>query len=312
MADQQHLDQLKRGVDPWNRWRKEHPDIRPDLSEADLEKTNLIRIHLEGANLTQAHLEGADLLGAHLEGADLLGAHLDGANLRLAFFDGATNLGRVTLGNEQFGFVSLVDVHWGDANLSLVDWSTVKMLGEEREAHMRNVSKGKKTRQKKEIEKKERLDHYRWAVRANRQLAVVLRDQGLSEEADYFAYRAQVLQRTVWRWRHRPLKYALSWILDLLAGYGYKPIRSLLIYIFVIGAFTAAYYFLGHTAKLPISGWGALVYSVTSFHGRGFFPGPGVTNLDSPIIRLAALEAVIGLLVEISFIATFTQRFFGK
>jgi hypothetical protein len=28
--------------------------------------------------------------------------------------------------------------------------------------------------------------------------------------------------------------------------------------------------------------------------------------------RLAAFEAVIGLLIEISFIATFTQRFFGK
>jgi len=27
---------------------------------------------------------------------------------------------------------------------------------------------------------------------------------------------------------------------------------------------------------------------------------------------LAALEAVIGLFIEISFIATFTQRFFGK
>jgi len=27
---------------------------------------------------------------------------------------------------------------------------------------------------------------------------------------------------------------------------------------------------------------------------------------------LAAIEAVIGLLIEISFIATFTQRFFGS
>jgi len=312
MADQQHLDQLKQGVETWNQWRKEHQDIRPDLSEANLERTDLRYVHLEGANLRRAHLEEADLLGAHLEEADLLGAHLEGANLRLAFFDGATNLGRITLGNEQFGFVSLVDVHWGDINLSLVDWSSMKMLGEELEARRRNVSKGKKTKQEQELEKKERLDHYRWAVRANRQLAVALREQGLSEEGYYFAYRAQVLQRAVWRWRHRPLKYALSWILDLLAGYGYKPIRSLLIYLFVIGSFTIAYYFLGQMAKLHISGWGALVYSVTSFHGRGFFPGPGVTNLDNPIIRLAALEAVIGLLVEISFIATFTQRFFGK
>jgi hypothetical protein len=167
MANQQHLDLLQQGVDIWNTWRKAHPHIQPDLSEAHLEG-----VRLEGANLKQAHLEEADLSYAHLEGA----------NLRLAFFDSATNLGRVTLGNEKLGFVFLVDVHWGDVNLSLLDWSTVTMLGEEREALQRNVSKGKQAKQVREAEKKARLDHYRWAVRANRQLAVVLRDQGLNRE----------------------------------------------------------------------------------------------------------------------------------
>jgi hypothetical protein len=53
---------------------------------------------------------------------------------------------------------------------------------------------------------------------------------------------------------------------------------------------------------------------VTSFHGCGFFPGgsPGHSlTLDDPVTVLAAGEAIIGLLIEISFIATFTQRFFG-
>jgi len=49
---------------------------------------------------------------------------------------------------------------------------------------------------------------------------------------------------------------------------------------------------------------------MTSFHGRGFFPG-GIT-VDDPITALAALEAFVGLVIEISFIATFTQRFLGK
>jgi hypothetical protein len=57
----------------------------------------------------------------------------------------------------------------------------------------------------------------------------------------------------------------------------------------------------------------ALVYSLTSFHGRGFLPGLGSeTTLHNPLIVLAASEAVVGLFVEISFIATFTQRYFGK
>src|SRR5437763_1115612 len=36
MANQEHLNKLKEGVEVWNQWRKEHPDVRPDLSEADL------------------------------------------------------------------------------------------------------------------------------------------------------------------------------------------------------------------------------------------------------------------------------------
>lgn len=49
---------------------------------------------------------------------------------------------------------------------------------------------------------------------------------------------------------------------------------------------------------------------MTSFHGRGFFPG-GIA-LDDPITVLAAFEAFVGLVIEVSFIATFTQRFFAR
>jgi hypothetical protein len=54
----------------------------------------------------------------------------------------------------------------------------------------------------------------------------------------------------------------------------------------------------------------AFVFSLTSFHGRGFFPGG--LGLGSPITLIAAIEAVIGLVIEISFIATFTQRFLAR
>ena len=41
MAQQEHLDLLKQGVDTWNAWREKHSDIRPDLSGADLSGANL-------------------------------------------------------------------------------------------------------------------------------------------------------------------------------------------------------------------------------------------------------------------------------
>ncbi len=49
---------------------------------------------------------------------------------------------------------------------------------------------------------------------------------------------------------------------------------------------------------------------MTSFHGRGFFPG-GI-KLDDPLTVLAAIEALVGLIIEVTFIATLTRRFFGQ
>ncbi|GHO48305.1 hypothetical protein [Ktedonospora formicarum] len=50
--------------------------------------------------------------------------------------------------------------------------------------------------------------------------------------------------------------------------------------------------------------------SVVCFHGRGIL----LQNmpLGDAFARLAAIEAVLGLLIEASCIATFTQRFLGK
>jgi hypothetical protein len=39
-------------------------------------------------------------------------------------------------------------------------------------------------------------------------------------------------------------------------------------------------------------------------------PGENVL-LNDPLTVIAAIEAIIGLLIEITFIATFTQRYFG-
>jgi hypothetical protein len=151
----------------------------------------------------------------------------------------------------------------------------------------------------------------------------VLRDQGIHEEANRFAYRAQVLQkRAFWyqmlepratiRQRVRILgTWLFSWFLFLLAGYGYKPGRSFLAYFLVISGFATAYYLLGHAIGPALSPLGAFVFSMTSFHGRGFFPGNNI-SLDDPLTVLAALEALVGLIIEVTFIATLTQRFFNR
>ena len=176
MANQQHLEKLSEGVEAWNEWRGKNPGLQPDLQGAYLREAQL-----QGAYLIEAQLQGADFIEAQLQEAYLIAAQLQGAHLRGAFFDNATSLNKVILADKEHGGASLADVSWGGVNLAVVDWSLLKMLGDEYHARRSTSS----------------IEGYHTAVRANRQLAVVLRDQGLNEDADRFAYRAQVLQRKV-------------------------------------------------------------------------------------------------------------------
>ena len=41
MANPEHLELLKEGVDAWNTWRERNPDVQPDLKGADLSTRNL-------------------------------------------------------------------------------------------------------------------------------------------------------------------------------------------------------------------------------------------------------------------------------
>lgn len=134
----------------------------------------------------------------------------------------------------------------------------------------------------------------------------------MSEEAVTYAYRAQVMQRRVyWFSGWRALgQWLFSGFLDGLAGYGYKPARAVGWYLAVIALFTGIYYLLGATVGPHLSPYEAVVVSLTAFHGCGFFAT--TFQPSDPQAGVAALEAVIGLLIEISFIATFTQRFFGS
>jgi uncharacterized protein YjbI with pentapeptide repeats len=278
-----------------------------NLKGASLLGANLSETYLDGADLTGAFLRGAnlqraDVREATLDGADLRGADLRGADLRGARMDARTTLTAVVLDSE----TQLGDIGWNDAPLTRMDWGQARRLGDER------VARRRKAPNRKRKSRAARLMEYQAAVRANRQVATALRNQGLSEQADRFAYRARLLQRRVlWRQGVRYWGAGLgSLFLDLLAGYGYRPWRSFVAYVLVIVSFAAAYFALGQALPEPLTPDGAFIFSMTSFHGRGFFPGG--LDLENPITRLAAIEAFVGLIIEVSFIATFTQRFFAR
>jgi uncharacterized protein YjbI with pentapeptide repeats len=150
MADRKQLAFLKKGVEGWNAWRAKNPDVKIDLSRANLTKTELgaadlskvdLRrasldeaflgmaflddADLSRADLSRAQLSGADLSGALLFESDLTGAHLDVANLSKADFRRAklhaadlvfADLTRANFSEARFG-----DTIFGDIDLSIAE-----------------------------------------------------------------------------------------------------------------------------------------------------------------------------------------------
>jgi len=133
MANEEHLKILKQGVEVWNQWREENPEIAPDLSEANLVSMNLVGADLSGADLRWADLSGVILRKAILSEAglsevdffmaDLFEATLSGANLWRA------DLGAAELIGADFSRAYLRGASFRKANLSSANLSKADLVG---------------------------------------------------------------------------------------------------------------------------------------------------------------------------------------
>ena len=144
MANQEHLDILKQGIYAWNRWRTQHPETRPDLSEADLSEADLSVIELRetdfygtnhtfAVNLSGANLVLANLTGSYLSGANLVFGNLSGAVLNIADLS-ETNLSVANLSHAFLSFAclrhsNLTGANLTGANLSGADLSYANISG---------------------------------------------------------------------------------------------------------------------------------------------------------------------------------------
>ncbi|MGZ3638767.1 MAG: pentapeptide repeat-containing protein [Ktedonobacterales bacterium] len=319
-----------------------------DLTEASLLGTDLHDAQAQSANLTRADLRGTYLWNIQLQGGRLRGTRLQGlrvpeadwqrirqwrrdfpidlppADMRGATMDQETDLFGIILGTRKNGFALLADVRWGDAIVTVVPWSGVEMLGDEQIAREPRMPDGE------EKSRTTRIIEHETAIRANRQLAIVLQAQGLNEQAIRFIYRAQVLGRQLLWWRlvwgmasaqqegePQPISlgqrirslsaFLLSLTLDLISGYGSKVERCLYTYVIIVIIFTFAHYLVGLDTHSPLTVWGALAISIQSLHGRNF----SFVNPTGPQVTLNTVEAVVGLLLESLVVSVITRRILG-
>jgi hypothetical protein len=128
MANKEHLEILKQGVEVWNRWREENPGTRPDLRGADLHEAYLSRVDLRGAHLRGAHLNGAHLGGADLREANLRKTDLCEANLREANLSRA-ELNLAALNGAALNGAHLIKSHLVEAKLRKAVLSEADLSG---------------------------------------------------------------------------------------------------------------------------------------------------------------------------------------
>lgn len=323
------------------------------LDGAVLDGTRLTYAKLHHASLRMAHLEGANLAHAELAGADLRRAVFDERSTLDHVQLSSKRDGSAKLGDVKWNGIDLTLVEWHQVKRLGDEVPPPLMRLSTQESPLRKSAARLKVPLWKGVRRKDRSERtqenddslrvvtilfaflfiavtflagrsepfepHRSAARAYRRLSMTLREQGMADEADRFAYRAQVCQRRMlFRSLHLP-RWLLSWLLCLLAGYGYKPGRALLCYVLVLLTFAWAFFQATHgalglglpaTKIQPLAWYEATVLSISSFHGRGFFQP--LDNLGDPVAIIAAVEAIFGLVIEVSFIATFTQRFFAR
>jgi uncharacterized protein YjbI with pentapeptide repeats len=116
VANPEHLAFVNQGIEQWNRWRLENPDILPDFLGANLSGMNLRGYDLRRANLAP-RLVGAPpgliILGMPLVGGVFsIPANLSGSDLRDAL------CGEADLRGANLEHASLVNTDFTNANLS--------------------------------------------------------------------------------------------------------------------------------------------------------------------------------------------------
>jgi len=133
MANKEHVKILKQGVEVWNKWRNENPNIRPELKKVEFIRSDLKNVDFSFADLSSADLRNANLREANLRSANLREANLFGADLSETYLWTAylwsTNLSEVNLFEADLREANLKNSDLGGANLTGVNFKDSNLYG---------------------------------------------------------------------------------------------------------------------------------------------------------------------------------------
>jgi uncharacterized protein YjbI with pentapeptide repeats len=133
VANPEHLEILRQGVEVWNAWRGREIGVPPNLADVELAGANLTGADFGSAILVRAKLSGAILINTQFQSANLGGADLAGADLRRARLSGAhlaqSNLREANLSGASLREANLRGANLFQANLSGGDLEAADLSG---------------------------------------------------------------------------------------------------------------------------------------------------------------------------------------
>ena len=138
MPNPKHFEVIQQGVDAWNQWREEHPEIEPDLAGADLSGLKFKEANFADTDLRRTDLTNSDFRGANLVRADLRAANINKTSFNLAKLSEAnfseaylreSDLSEADLRKAYFIRADLVRVDLWEANLSRADFRWAYLIG---------------------------------------------------------------------------------------------------------------------------------------------------------------------------------------
>ncbi|ARN73037.1 pentapeptide repeat-containing protein [Oceanicoccus sagamiensis] len=279
------------------KWIKHSHDMRGFvLRRCDLSGINLAKTaeHPEGFNFQDADLYRADFSRAHLFSVDfqnacLMKANFSGANLHCANMENANLLG-INLEHAK-----LDNIHWGDTVI------------QEQQA----IVEAKKGNTQKAT------DLYLEAEESYRNLRINLERAGLFEVAGHFFHREMVMRRK--RMPRFSVTRSLSLIVDLLSGYGERPLRVVAFSLCFIVFCASCYFFssgilyqgmeMGFDANKSLATniehfFSCLYFSVVTFTTLGY----GDVTPQGATRAIAAMEAFAGSFTMALFVVVFVKK----
>lgn len=283
---------VKQRLEAWAATGK--PMIGFCLKRANLQDIKLINegqksgLNLAYADLYRANLRSAHLFHIDLHGASLMKAHVEGANLNCA------NLEETNLLGTQFKHTKIEHINWGDK------------LKQEYTALVAE----------KQNDCVQALDYFEQAEEIYRNLRRISEDKGLTEQAGYFFHREMVMRRyQIPRYSSRRF---ISKVVDLLCGYGEKPLRVLFFSLLIICVCASLYFILGIQGSQSIIQFNAhlswrdnissfincLYFSIVTFTtlGYGDISPVGVSRI------IAAIQAFTGSFTTALFVVVFVKK----